>query len=183
MNATWRSAISTEVLAAAMRGCGPGRSPPRANSAATTRGTAEARILKRNMELPAHSGPDAKRAYGWRSVNKAGYRGVDGECISQGSAHLFSHVKQRALVIASASEAIQKAGLLRSSAPRNDADLRPREANRLRVIANSIPLALRGRRECRALDAPAALRAKIKSTQASHHGHTGKHPAVPAQWF
>jgi hypothetical protein len=40
-----------------------------------------------------------------------------------------------------------------------------------------------GRRECRALDAPAALRAKMESTQASHHGHTGKHPAFPAQWF
>src|ERR1700722_1775419 len=85
VKATWRSAcqgrsaISTEVLAIAMQGCGPGRSPPRANNAAATKGTAEARILKRNMELPAHTGPDAKRAYGWRSVNKTGYRRVDGE--------------------------------------------------------------------------------------------------------
>jgi hypothetical protein len=30
-----------------------------------------------------------------------------------------------------------------------------------------------GSRECRAPDAPAALRAKVESTQASHHGHTG----------
>jgi hypothetical protein len=35
------------------------------------------------------------------------------------------------------------------------------------------PSSIGGRRECRAPDAPAALRAKIESTQASHHGHTG----------
>jgi hypothetical protein len=40
--------------------------------------------------------------------------------------------------------------------------------------AINIPLSeSRGRRECRALGAPAALRAKVESTQASHHGHTG----------
>src|ERR1700737_3835606 len=32
---------------------------------------------------------------------------------------------------------------------------------------------IRGRRECRAPDAPAASRANEKSTRASHHGHTG----------
>jgi hypothetical protein len=35
-----------------------------------------------------------------------------------------------------------------------------------------------GSRECRALDAPAALRAKVESTQASHHGHAGS-PGIP----
>jgi hypothetical protein len=36
----------------------------------------------------------------------------------------------------------------------------------------------RGSRECRAPDAPAALRAKVESTQASHHGHAGS-PGIP----
>jgi hypothetical protein len=40
------------------------------------------------------------------------------------------------------------------------------------------PSDIRGRRECRALDAPAALRAKVESTQASHHGHAGS-PGIP----
>ena len=34
-------------------------------------------------------------------------------------------------------------------------------------------LKFRGRRECRALDAPAASCAKIENTRDSHHGHTG----------
>src|SRR5271156_152649 len=103
VKATWRSArqgrsaISTEALAMAMQGCGPGRSRPRANNAAATRGTAEARILKRNMEPPAHSSPDTTRAYGLRSVNKTGYRGVDGNCVWQRARYSVSHVKQRTL--------------------------------------------------------------------------------------
>src|SRR5580700_10956666 len=35
-----------------------------------------------------------------------------------------------------------------------------------------------GSRECRAPGAPAALRAKVESTQASHHGHAGS-PGIP----
>ena len=42
---------------------------------------------------------------------------------------------------------------------------------------------IRGRRECRAHDAPAASRATKKAHERSHHGHTGNHPAFPAQWF
>jgi hypothetical protein len=43
---------------------------------------------------------------------------------------------------------------------------------------------IRGRRECRALDAPAASCVVKKQThERSHHGHTGNHPAFPAQWF
>jgi hypothetical protein len=42
---------------------------------------------------------------------------------------------------------------------------------------------IRGRRECRAPVAPAALRAKIKSTQASHHGHTGDIRHSPRNGF
>ena len=42
------------------------------------------------------------------------------------------------------------------------------------LILNFPPSHNRGRRECRAPDAPAVLRAKVKSsTHASHHGHTG----------
>ena len=45
------------------------------------------------------------------------------------------------------------------------------------------PSPFRGRRECRAPDAPAAACAVVESTRVSHHGHTGKRPAFPAQWF
>jgi hypothetical protein len=38
----------------------------------------------------------------------------------------------------------------------------------------------RGRGECRVPIAPAALRAKVESTQASHHGRTGT-PGIPAR--
>jgi hypothetical protein len=41
----------------------------------------------------------------------------------------------------------------------------------------------RGRRECRALNAPAACVQMKKAHEHSHHGHTGNHPAFPAQWF
>ena len=41
------------------------------------------------------------------------------------------------------------------------------------LCRNHSPREFRGRRECRAHDAPAASRAKQKSTRVSHHGHTG----------
>jgi hypothetical protein len=44
-------------------------------------------------------------------------------------------------------------------------------------------LKFRGRRECRALDAPAASCVKKQTHERSHHGHTGIIPAFPAQWF
>src|ERR1700761_2190983 len=40
---------------------------------------------------------------------------------------------------------------------------------------------IRGRRECRVRDAPAALRANEKSTQASHRRFAGNVPAFPAR--
>jgi hypothetical protein len=40
-----------------------------------------------------------------------------------------------------------------------------------------------GSRECRALDAPAALRAKVESTQASHHGHAANTRHSPRNGF
>ena len=55
VKATCRSAcqgievICTDASPIATQGCGPGNNPPRANTAATINGTAEARILKRNM--------------------------------------------------------------------------------------------------------------------------------------
>jgi hypothetical protein len=49
---------------------------------------------------------------------------------------------------------------------------------------NVLSSEIRGRRECRALDAPAASRAKLnKAHERSHHRSTGNHPAFPAQWF
>ena len=51
-------------------------------------------------------------------------------------------------------------------------------------VCLNFPLSdIRGRRECRALDAPAASRANERAHEHSHHGHTGNHPAFPAQWF
>jgi hypothetical protein len=41
----------------------------------------------------------------------------------------------------------------------------------------------RGRRESRVPNAPAASRAKVKSTRVSHYRFTGNIPAFPAQWF
>jgi hypothetical protein len=41
----------------------------------------------------------------------------------------------------------------------------------------------RGRRECRALDAPAASYARIESIRVSHHGHTGNARHSPRNGF
>ena len=48
---------------------------------------------------------------------------------------------------------------------------------------NMPPSEIRGRRECRALDAPAASHATKKAHEHSHHGHAGITRAFPAQWF
>src|SRR6266478_9116096 len=49
---------------------------------------------------------------------------------------------------------------------------------RASFIGTSCPLQIRGRRECRAPDAPAAACGVVESTRVSHHGHTGntRHP-------
>src|ERR1700693_4137374 len=80
VNATRRSAcqgrsdIWTEMFDIAIQGCGPGNSPPRANTAATISGTDEARILKRNITRRSlFPGPRYAGAYGWRIVNKTRY--------------------------------------------------------------------------------------------------------------
>src|SRR5258705_8968275 len=52
-----------------------------------------------------------------------------------------------------------------------------------RGFAKTVRPEIRGRRECRALDAPAS-RAKLnKAHERSHHRYTGVDPAFPAQWF
>jgi len=50
-------------------------------------------------------------------------------------------------------------------------------------ILNVLPSNIRGRRECRALDAPAASYAKVKSIRVSHHGHTGNTRHSPRNGF
>jgi hypothetical protein len=70
-----------------------------------------------------------------------------------------------------------------NSPPRTDTASRSRRVLRARYALNSCPLKFRGRRECRALNAPAASRAMKKAHEHSHHGHTGNDPAFPAQWF
>jgi hypothetical protein len=54
----------------------------------------------------------------------------------------------------------------------------------VRVFTKPFAQEKRGRRECRVPNAPAASRAKLSEAhERSHHGHTGNHPAFPAQWF
>src|SRR3981189_310953 len=60
-----------------MQGRGPGNSPPRAKTATTINGTAEARILKRNMTRSLDDKPSKRKAYGWRSVNETRSRLFD----------------------------------------------------------------------------------------------------------
>src|ERR1700722_20264436 len=74
VKATWRSACQgAEVIWTAespteMQGRGPGRNSPRANAATIINGTAEAKILKRNMTRyslnQAHNTPDLWLAEG-----------------------------------------------------------------------------------------------------------------------
>jgi hypothetical protein len=87
-------------------------------------------------------------------------------------------------VIASVSEAIQNKRLdcFVALAPRNDVThLRLPAAQYVRVIA-SMP-SERGRRECRALAAPAASRAKNKKHTSIVTTVTPETRAFPAQWF
>jgi hypothetical protein len=56
-------------------------------------------------------------------------------------------------------------------------------ARRARVLLHLAPSSYKGSRECRAPDAPAALRAKVESTQASHHGHAGNTRHSPRNGF
>src|SRR3984893_17739794 len=53
-----------------------------------------------------------------------------------------------------------------------ETNLRDLAARYARVVYEPCPSQIRGRRECRALDAPAASRVE-KNTRVSHHGHTG----------
>ena len=68
-----------------------------------------------------------------------------------------------------------------AGAPRNDVEIQFRipAARCVRVLLKRLPHETRGRRECRARNAPAASRViKNKTHEHSHHGHTGitRHP-------
>jgi hypothetical protein len=52
-----------------------------------------------------------------------------------------------------------------------------------RAMLQSAALEIRGRRECRALAAPAASHAKQKSARAKSPQAGRSDPALPAQWF
>jgi hypothetical protein len=73
-----------------------------------------------------------------------------------------------------ASRSLSSGAHSRDPLARNDGriHLRILAARCVRVLPRSSPSEIRGRRECRARDAPAALRAK-KAHKRSHHGHTG----------
>src|ERR1700724_4004681 len=51
------------------------------------------------------------------------------------------------------------------------------------VCSNVPPSEIRGRRECRAPDAPAAARVVVVNTRVSHHGHTGTTRHSPRNGF
>lgn len=80
-----RDVSSTEVSPSAMQGCETDPISPRANTAAASRGTTEARILKRNMtrysprpsELLLGTRLRALGPYGLQSVKETRYRRVD----------------------------------------------------------------------------------------------------------
>src|SRR5258706_4891621 len=60
------------------------------------------------------------------------------------------------------------------TAPRRETRLRDLAAHfRASFTLSVAPSDIRGRRECRALDAPAASHARKKAHEHSHHGHTG----------
>ncbi len=66
---------------------------------------------------------------------------------------------------------------LATTAPRSRGAFRPSCAR------NLPPSPIRGRRECRAPDAPAAACAVVESTRVSHHGHTGNTRHSPRNGF
>ena len=66
---------------------------------------------------------------------------------------------------------------LAATAPRSRGAFRPSCAR------NLPPSPIRGRRECRAPDAPAAACAVVESTRVSHHGHTGNTRHSPRNGF
>src|SRR5882724_2675642 len=80
---TWRSAchgadaICSVFAPIARQGWVPGKNSTRASSAAAIRGTAETRIFTRNMYTLTYARSGIRRAYGWQSVKKTRYRGVD----------------------------------------------------------------------------------------------------------
>src|ERR1700727_3876547 len=59
---------------------------------------------------------------------------------------------------------------------------RSRDAMRPSFVRTSCPRK-RGRRECRAPDAPAAARVLVVNTRVSHHGHTGNTRHTPRNGF
>jgi hypothetical protein len=61
--------------------------------------------------------------------------------------------------------------------------VRPRSAKRPRFYPKIPPSPNRGRRECRAPDAPAAACVVVVSTRVSHHGHTGSTRHSPRNGF
>jgi hypothetical protein len=60
---------------------------------------------------------------------------------------------------------------------------RSRRLFRARFAIEFPPSAIRGRRECRAPDAPAAARVVVESTRVSHHGHTENTRHSPRNGF
>ena len=71
-----------------------------------------------------------------------------------------------------------------ASSPRHKTQFRDLAARRARGLPfTSRLLKFRGRRECRAPDAPVAARVVVVSTRVSHHGHTGNTRHSPRNGF
>ena len=97
----------------------------------------------------------------------------------------FIQTAIEAVIAAKRSNPSRKNGLLRFArhdvAPHDSAI--PRREVRPGRCRNLVPRKERGRRESRVPNAPAASRAKVKSTRVSRYRFTGNIPAFPAQWF
>ena len=79
---------------------------------------------------------------------------------------------------------LHMAAAIQNTAPRSRRAFRASFALTSRLLkSEGAVLPQEGSRECRAPDAPAALRAKGESTQASHHGHAGNTRHSPRNGF
>src|SRR5258707_15411045 len=77
-----------------------------------------------------------------------------------------------------------KSGLLRRLAPRNDVMTpRSRGAMRPRFCKNRSPRKTEGEVNAGRVMRPEPRVRNKKAHERNHHGHTGNHPAFPAQWF
>jgi hypothetical protein len=130
-------------------------------------------------------------SHGSQSVNRRGYRGVDGGCVARFPRASIYVSNSRAPSFRSARSAnpesrdsgFSPAGCPGMTASFSGAARHSRAADRLRVIASSPPSQWRAQGMPGASAAPAALRATKESTQASHRRSAEHVRHSPRGWF